>query len=219
MSQAFEHALSGQAIYTKRLLSVYDVSVLGISNRWIWKSSTTRVLALYDAHVSGNHLDVGVGTGYFLDHCRALGPMSRIALIDLNQNSLDFTARRIARYNPETYRRNVLEPIAIDAAPFDSVSMSYLLHCLPGTIDTKAVAFDHLAALMNPGAVIFGATLLQGGVPRSWLATRMMDVYNARGIFSNRDDDLAGLMRALVRRFRDVFVEVMGCAAMFSARV
>ena len=27
-------------------------------------------MALYQASVSGNHLDVGVGTGYFLDHVR-----------------------------------------------------------------------------------------------------------------------------------------------------
>ncbi|HEV8499882.1 MAG TPA: class I SAM-dependent methyltransferase [Gemmatimonadaceae bacterium] len=219
MSTFAEQVVAGQAVYSKRLLSVYDLTVLGFSNRLIWNSSTQRVLELYDAYVTGNHLDVGVGTGYFLDHCRTLPQAARIALVDLNQNSLDFTARRIFRYRPQTYRRNVLEPIVIDGPRFDSVSMSYLLHCLPGAIDSKAVAFDHLAPLMNPGAVLFGATLLHDGVPRTWLAKRMMDVYNKKGIFSNQRDNLAGLKRELQRRFRDVSLEVVGCAALFAGRI
>jgi hypothetical protein len=219
MSTFAEQVVAGQAVYSKRLLSVYDLTVLGFSNRLIWNSSTQRVLELYDAYVTGNHLDVGVGTGYFLDHCRTLPQAARIALVDLNQNSLDFTARRIFRYRPQTYRRNVLEPIVIDGPRFDSVSMSYLLHCLPGAIDSKAVAFDHLAPLMNPGAVLFGATLLHDGVPRTWLAKRMMDVYNKKGIFSNQHDNLAGLNAELQRRFRDVSLEVVGCAALFAGRI
>jgi hypothetical protein len=80
--------------------------------------------------------------------------------MDLNLNALDFAARRIARYKPETYVRNVLEPIPFDAMKFDSVGINYLLHCLPGSMDSKSAAFDHLKTVMNPGAVIFG--LLQG---------------------------------------------------------
>ena len=72
----------------------------------------------------------------------------------------------------------MLEPISIDAAGFDSVGINYLLHCLPGSFESKAVSLDHLKSLMKPGAIIFGSTLLQGGVARSWPAKRLMDVYN-----------------------------------------
>ena len=102
---------------------------------------------------------------------------------------------------------------------FDSVGINYLLHCVPGPIESKAVALDHLKILMNPNAVLFGSTLLQGGVTRNWLATRLMDTYNTKGIFSNRYDDLDGLKRALSQRLREVSVEVVGCAALFSGRV
>jgi hypothetical protein len=64
----------------------------------------------------------------------------------------------------------------------------------------------------------FGATLLQGGVRRSWVAKRLMAIYNKKGIFTNERDDLHGLKQALDARFRDVSVEVAGCAAIFSAR-
>ncbi|WP_437663388.1 hypothetical protein [Sorangium sp. So ce1182] len=46
-----------------------------------------------------------------------------------------------------------------------------------------------------------------------------MAIYNRDGVFSNEKDDLEGLKRALDQRFRDVSVEVVGCAALFSARL
>jgi SAM-dependent methyltransferase len=213
-----EQVAAGQAIYTRRLLRSYDVIVLGVSNRFIWRCPTRLLEAHYDRHVTANHLDVGVGSGYFLDHARFPSSAPRVALMDLNRSSLQFAAERIRRYHPEQYQRNVLEPISFDGRRFDSVGMSYLLHCLPGTIETKAVVFQHVKALMNPGGVLFGATLLQGGVRRSFVARRLMELYNRRGIFSNRDDSLAGLERAL-SDFREVSIEIHGCAALFSARV
>ncbi len=175
--------------------------------------------AHYEANATANHLDVGVGTGYFLDRCPFPSTTPRIALMDLNEDALRFAASRIARYRPETYRRNVLEPIPFDAESFDSVGINYALHCLPGSLRTKSAVLDHLRALMNPGAVIFGSTLLQGGVTRNWSARRLMDAYNARGIFSNRSDSLDMLQQALSERFREVSVEVVVCAALFSARL
>lgn len=64
-----ERAVAGQAVYTKRVLHVYDLFVLGFSNRFVWRCPTPALLAHYDRHVTANHLDVGVGTGYFLDRC------------------------------------------------------------------------------------------------------------------------------------------------------
>jgi SAM-dependent methyltransferase len=231
---SMEQVEAGQAVYSKGTLAVYDWVVLGISNRFIWKCPTPMLEAHYNKHLSANHLDVGVGTGYFLDRCRfatarddrsagnagsnCQPPTPRVALMDLNPEALAFAAQRIGRYRPETYRRNVLEPIAIEAQRFDSVGVNYLLHCLPGSIETKAVVFDHLRALMNPGAVLFGSTLLQGGVHRSGLARRLMAVYNKKGIFANQHDDLEGLERVLRSRFRDVSIQVIGCGALFSGR-
>ena len=209
--------MAGQAVYTRRTLAAYDVVVLGLSNRFIWRCPTMRLLEHYNRHVSGNHLDVGVGTGYFLARCRFPSSKPRIALMDLNQDSLDFAARRIAQFAPETYRRNVLEPIALEAEQFDSVSLNYLLHCLPGSMESKAVMFDHIRAVMRPSATIFGSTLLQAGGTHNWAARRLMTAYNERGIFSNRGDDLDSLRAQLERRFTHTTLSVVGSAALFSA--
>lgn len=213
-----QQVAAGQAIYTHRNLNIYDLVVHGLSNPWIWHCPTQRLVDHYNRHVTSSHLDVGVGTGYLLDKCRFPSPAPRVALMDLNRNTLDYASQRIARYRPETYLRNVLEPIPIEAERFDSIGLSYLLHCIPGTITSKAVAFDHLAPLLNPGGVIFGATLLQQGVERNTLARYLMSFYNRKGIFSNKQDSLAGLNQALEQRFNDVKVEVIGCAALFVAR-
>jgi hypothetical protein len=218
MNVTTEQVAAGQAVYTKRTLALYDFVVLGISNRFIWKVPTQRLEAHYNRHITANHLDVGVGTGYFLDRCRFPSNSPRIALLDLNSDALVFASHRIARYRPETHRSNVLEPILMSAEKFDSIGVNYLLHCIPGTIESKAAAFDHLKALMNPNAVLFGSTLLHNGVSRNWFAQRLMAAYNKKGIFSNQYDDLDGLKRELGRRFRDVSVEVVGCAALFSGR-
>ena len=218
MADMTERTDAGQAVYTMRTLGVYDFLVLGISNRFLWKCPTKNLVDLYSNHVSSNHLDVGVGTGYFLDRCRFPSETPDIVLMDPNPNTLEFTTERIGRYRPSTHLGSVLEPIPGDVGRFDSVGINYVLHCLPGTIESKAVAFDRLKEVMNHNAVIFGATLLQSGPSHGWMAQRLMAFYNKKGIFSNRSDSLEGLKRMLVQRFTDVSIEVVGCAAMFSGR-
>jgi len=219
MTVTEEQVEAGQAVYSKSMLVIYDWLVLQFSNRLIWKCPSKQILALYDRHVTANHLDVGVGTGYFLDHCRFLNVRTRLGLMDLNPNCLDAAARRVARYHPEVYRANVLDPIGLDIPRFDSISMTYLLHCLPGTIKTKSAVFRHLKPLLNQGGVMFGATLLSDGVHRSWAAKRLMAFYNSKGIFTNNQDDLQGLRAVLSEDFTAVSLEVVGGAALFSGRV
>jgi hypothetical protein len=176
-------------------------------------------LRFFDAHVSANHLDIGVGSGYFLDHCVFPTPQPRITLMDLNPMSLAYAARRIVRYRPDTFLGNVLEPLDPPTAGFDSISLNYLLHCLPGDMAAKAIVFDHIKPWMNAGGVCFGSTLLQGGVTRNWAAKLLMAHYNRHGVFSNRHDDVETLEAALRARFSRVEIEIVGCAALFYARL
>ena len=210
---------AGQAVYTRRMLLIYDIRVLLLSNRFVWKCPSSRLVAHYNQHLSANHLDVGVGSGYFLDCCCFPAPSPRLALMDMNHNSLAFTAKRVARYSPEVYQQNVLEPICHEMAPFDSVALNYLLHCLPGSIAEKAAVFDYLHAVMKPGATVFGSTILnEKGVP-NWAAVKLMRHYNRHGIFSNLTDTLEELERALEKRFKHVAIQTHGCVALFSGRV
>lgn len=210
---------AGQAVYTPGMLSVYDIVVLGISNSFIWKCPSSRIEEHYNANVSANHLEVGVGTGYFPDRCKYPTDRPRVGLMDLNPNTLEFASRRISRYRPETYVQNILEPIEHILEPFDSIGINYLFHCVPGSIAEKAVAFDHLKKLMKPGCKVFGSTILQGGVPRSWTAQKLMNLYNKKGIFANERDNLQDLQGSLSDRFENVTTQVVGCVALFAGQL
>ena len=216
MEPTKEQINAGQAVYTKRNLALYDLLVLRISNRYIWQCPSARIEEHYNQNLSNNHLDVGVGTGYFLDGCRFPSASPRIALIDLNHNTLEYVSKRISRYEPETYKQNILEPISEDIQQFDSVSINYLLHCLPGSLLDKALVFDNLKPLMNPGAVIFGSTILNSGITGNWAAKQLMNFYNKKEIFSNATDNLEDLRLVLERRLNNLSIETIGCAALFS---
>ena len=206
----------GQAVYQPWLLRNYDWFVLGFSNRLLWRCPTPRIRDLYARNLSARHLDVGVGTGYYLDRVAFPTAAPTITLLDLNPNCLAYAARRIARYRPATVEADILQPLPA-LGPFDSAGLTYVLHCLPGSIPEKAIVFDHIRPLLAPGARVFGATILQGDAPRSRAAQALMDFYNRKGVFSNARDTLAGLEQALGARFTDVRVTPVGAVALFEA--
>jgi len=207
---------AGAAIYSRQVLAIYDLSML-IFFKFVWQCPTIHVLELYNDNISSNHLDVGVGSGYYLDQCQFPSDNPNILLLDLNHNSLSAAARRISRYRPEMLQANALEPILLKNT-FDSVGLGSLLHCLPGTIKDKAVIFENLRPLMNPGGVIFGCTLINGGVSKHWFARQAMQRLNAKKIFCNLQDNADDLQEALSKRFFDSNVRIIGCMALFTAR-
>lgn len=209
---------AGQAAFTKPVLALYDQLVLGITCHWIWRCPTVRILDWYQQHLTDNHLDVGVGTGYFLNAVRFPTQAPRLALLDLNTHCLQHTRARLARYRPESYQANVLEPIELDIPKFDSIGLNYVLHCLPGSLPDKGIVFAHLAKHLTPRGRLFGATLLQGGVQRSLLAKGFMRLYNSRHIFSNRHDAVGNLIHALELHFDNVRIDIVGSVALFSGR-
>ena len=213
-----ERVQAGIVLYSRFILAIYDWCILGYNCRFLWECPTHYLLELYNQHVSANHLDIGVGTGYFMDKCKFPGTNIRLALMDLNANSLRAAGKRLVRYKPEVYQRNALEPFGINAPAFDSVGMMNLLHCLPGNLKTKTIVFEYAKAVMNPGAVIFGSTILYEGVKRNARATWVIKASNKMGFMANMNDSLEDLRESLQHSFSDSYVKVIGCEALFWAR-
>ncbi|MGH6866707.1 MAG: methyltransferase type 12 [Methyloceanibacter sp.] len=218
MEDPFEAAAVARAhaIYTPFLLSFYDLAVHGLSNPFAWECPTERLFALYRANLSANHLEAGVGTGLFLDRVGDAS-LERLVLLDINQHCLERAARRLARFRPSLRQANLLAPIEPALPAFKSVGLTYVLHCLPGSLREKLKAIDHLRPAMGEGAVLFGATILGRGMTPNWAARALLDAYNAKGVFNNRDDDLPSLSEGLRERFSEVKVETQGCVALFRA--
>ncbi len=198
------------------MLSVYDLLVHGLSNHLAWRCPTRRLIELYRANLSPNHLEAGVGTGFFLDRAGERS-FDRLVLLDINRNCLDRAARRLTRLGPSLRQANLLAPIKPRPEPFDSVGLTYVLHCLPGRMREKLKAVDHLSPLMGERAVLFGATILGRGIAPNAAARALLDVYNAKGVFNNRADDFETLSDGLKRRFGQVEIERQGCVALFRA--
>lgn len=209
----------GYAVYSKKSLAIYDALVLGLSNTFIWRCPSRYLIDLYARHVSADHLDIGVGTGYFLDKAAFPVATPRVTLLDPNMDCLEKAADRISRYAPRKVQADALVPWPETLGTFQSVGLNYVFHCLPGTMADKVVLLDHLLPHLSPGGTVFGSTILQGEAPRSWAARKLMSIYNAKGVFSNENDTLETLQGALEARFEDVQIELRGCVALFSARL
>src|SRR5580693_7442666 len=207
------------AVYTPLTLAFYDLVVLGLSNSFVWQCSSRVLLDFCNEHISDKHLDIGVGTGYFLDKCRFPSTAPQIALYDLNPHSLAKSAKRLRRYNPSCYIGNALQRVDINMSGFDSISLNYLLHCLPGNLASKSIVFEHVKPLLRDGGVVFGATILGEGVRHNPLAKQLMKIYNAKGFFSNLSDRQSDLEAGLQAHFDELTIHIAGCVALFSARL
>ncbi len=210
---------AGAAVYTKALLAVYDVAVLGIELPVVFRCSARRTLELYDANASDTHLDVGVGTGWFLDRCRFPVARPELHLADLNPNCLARTARRIRRYAPVAHVWNAFEPLPGPLPRFGSIGIANFLHCLPGSMLEKERVIQNLRPHLREGGVLFGATVLGRGVDSVGALYRATNrAYNRKAIFCNLEDDAAGLEAILARSFARPSVRVVGAMALFTAR-
>lgn len=185
-------------------------------NNLVFKCPTHRIVEFFNRHISNIHLDVGVGTGYFLDNCKIPGDDPIIHLMDLNKNSLQKTSRRLKRYRPVMHQWNILEPITIQLPKFTSVSISNILHCLPGTMNMKETVFINLKKFLAKNGTLFGLTILGKGVEAGLLYNMFNTFYNWRRIFTNYNDDAQSLEEILKNNFSHYTLEVVGSVALFS---
>jgi SAM-dependent methyltransferase len=216
MMQALETHPS-VAVYTPARLALYDLFILGLSCSLVWRCPKRHFFDLYDQHVGSPHLDIGVGTGYFLDRCRFPIEHPQITLLDPSEACLRKAARRLERYSPRVIKASALDPLELGADRFASVALNGVLHCLPATPEAKAAVFRNLKPFLEDDGVVFGSTILGSGVEHGRLARTALARYNREGFFTNLADDLGGLERALTHTFADQHIEVRGSFALFAA--
>ncbi|GAA2483439.1 class I SAM-dependent methyltransferase [Streptomyces gobitricini] len=210
-------AEAAAAVYTPAVLKLYDAAVLGAVCSLVWRCPRREMLSLYERNLSARHLEVGPGTGYFLDRSPAPVPEPRLTLLDLNPQVLATARRRLARYSPAVRCGNVLEPLELDGGPFSSVALNFVLHCLPCPATEKGAVFDHLLPHMAPGARVFGSTVLAHGVHHTPLSRHHLRTLARHGVLHAGDDSLELLRAALESRFDHCRIRTRGAVALFEA--
>ena len=207
----------GVRIYSPVLLSVYDFLIMKVLTPYVWRCPARHYTDLYRDLMSRNHADIGVGTGYCLDRCGYEPGEVRIGLFDLQKNCLAYTARRIARFEPETYQCDALRPIRSAADRFDSIALGGILHCIPGDLADKGVVFDSIQPLMHARTKVFGYTILNQGIAKTLLSRATYFILQKLKVINGLNDSASQLTRELKKRFRNFDVRVIGCVAIFTA--
>jgi SAM-dependent methyltransferase len=208
-------AYRGQSDYTRLLLDAYDPIVIGFVSWFVWHCPIDPLVEGYRQHIRDNHLDVGPGTGYFIDNS-GLPDGSRVTIVDPNTNVLRHTSRRLRRLEVTAVEADVLKPLPVHG-PFDSAALNLVIHCLPGPLSRKARGVANVAATLSPDGVLFGASVLGRSGQHSWLARRVLSAFNWRGAFDNLDDTEDGLREILGASFEHVELKTVGSVAIFSA--
>jgi SAM-dependent methyltransferase len=205
----------GQSGYTPFLLAIYDPFVIGFMARVVWRCPIPPVVERYRRHLGGRHLDVGPGTGYFIE--KAAPPDgTEVTLLDPNPNVLTRSWRRLATMHPVTVEADVMKPLPVDG-PFDSAALSFVLHCLRGPMSHKASAIRNIADVLASDGVLFGATVLGIRERHTPQARAVLRAFNREGSFDNLGDTVEGLRRILEESFRTVEIDLLGSTAHFTA--
>jgi ubiquinone/menaquinone biosynthesis C-methylase UbiE len=202
--------------YNRFMLTIYDPWVLGFMSRAVWRVPIAPYVERYRRNLGRRHLDVGPGTGYFLEKA-APSEGTEITLLDPNPNVLVRCSRRLEKMHPTTVQGSVMKPLPVQGS-FDSAALSFVIHCLRGPMDNKATAIRNIAAVLEPGGVLFGGTVLGLEEHHTPQARLFLKGANKIGDFDNLGDTGDGLRRILEESFETVEVEVGGSAATFSAR-
>lgn len=209
----------GAKVYTPLSLRLYDWWVLNLSNRYAWRCKTEPILLEhFQQHIGVRHLDVGVGTGYYL--AKSLHKTRYITLLDLNPNSLKSAENRVGSERiAECIEHDVFIPLPERLeGNYDSVSMFYLLHCLPGDMVVKSAIIGNVASTLKVSGTLYGATILGKGVEHNTFGRKLMSIYNKKEIFCNNLDSLDSLHEALSGHFKQVSVKLHGTVALFAAK-
>ena len=208
-------AYAGQREYSPQFLKIYDPVILGFFTRVVWRCPTIRLVEPYRRFVGHRHLDVGPGTGYFLERA-GLPEHSPVTLLDPNAHVLEHASQRLRRLDITTVEADVCKPLPVDG-PFDSAALAGVLHCLPGPLSRKARAVANVAAVLAPTGVLFGSSIVGTSGSQTWLSRRALDVLNRRGTFDNLGDTQEGLSEILRASFDQVELETVGSMAIFAA--
>ena len=210
-----DEVAAGAAIYSNFVLSVYDIEVLMFELPVIFKCPLKSMRNYYASHLSDNHLEVGVGTGYFPSKALPKLVNPTIHLMDLNSNSLEKTTHRLRKYSPISHLHNVFDPIPGNLPLFKSIAAFNFFHCLPGTMLEKEVVITNLKQHLQKGGVFYGATVLGEGLKVGKLFEKTNAFYNKKGIFTNLKDNRKDLEYILMNNFSHFSVEIIGGLAFF----
>lgn len=165
-------------------LNSYDLLVNKINCRYIWKCSEKNIHKLYSKNLKENHLEIGPGTGYFLNKYK----FKNLHLMDINSSILEKSKKNLYPNcdNINIYQHNIFQknnPIEIEN--IQSIGINYVLHCVPGEL---SFSFNNLIKNLNQNNLnIFGSTVIpENNIDLANLELQFLNYFE---IFNNKKHD------------------------------
>lgn len=204
--------------YNQLMLELYDFLILRLSSTVVWRCPTPYLVLVYSHHLSRRHLELGVGTGYLLQHGVFPSHTVDLLLLDCNPRVLRHALRRLVRYQPKAVVLDLMQPEWPDLPKQQSIGLNYVWHGLQGTPEQRAALFGRLAQLLTSDGVLFGATVRGVHPQMSRLARSASQRWLAGGLFNNQGDTPELLTDYLSRYFAEVSVWLRGEVIVFVAK-
>ena len=203
--------------YTWSWLVHYEIWVLLIVNTFAWGCSTARyLLPLFRDNVGRKHLELGVGTGYYLVNGN-IPASTRLTLVDKDPRALNTAVERMKRQDVTTFVADILDPLPVDDK-FDSISMYYIIDSLRASVQEKCNLLGRLRHHLAADGVLHGATILGKGVrDDNSFARFIRNGCTKKGIFRNQDDNAFDFEKVLRDNFKMVETRVVGTVFLFRA--
>ncbi|GAA3747664.1 class I SAM-dependent methyltransferase [Salinactinospora qingdaonensis] len=202
----------------------YTPQVIWWRHPRVWGVPNPVLHTLLAAHAGQEHLEVGVGNGYFPSRLPAWSPVRTLHLMDVNPACLAIASHTLRRrFTLHSHHHSALTPwenLADDSV--DSINSYMTLHAIERTgIGDLEPLVAEAHRVTKPGGCFFGATIVPkgAGVHLKPSAARLIEQYNAAGVFSNANDSVEDLHDLLEGHFAHVTTRAFGCVAVWEAVV
>jgi len=221
---------AGARYYGAVTLPLYDAAVLKTVVPYAWNCPLATEQALYDSCVSQsrNHLDVGVASGYFLQHAawnkKDDERKPALTLMDLNPKATKYAAHRLQKTGHfssiQEITGDALKPFPVPInETFDSIGLFHLLHCIPGDLPTKSAVLKNAGNGLSKDGVVFGANVTPMDCEQqNMFAKGVLALSHSLGALNNQQDSHADMEKVLDTLFYDYKVERIGCMSLWQAR-
>ena len=197
----------------------YDRFVNQINCEKVWKCSQKHIIDNYRANIDCNHLEIGPGTGYFLKKQNLNIDFNNLTLVDVNSKILHYSKNNLQSEcsNIEILSHDLFASQIPREVEFNSVGINYVLHCVPGNLQTK---LDKLISNLGDNKYnLFGASVICDPLHMNVIAEYELMFLNAFGIFNNNNDTYQELNEYLNNTNLNFSLKKQGYVAIFNIQV
>ena len=200
-------------------IQIYDKLVNEINCEKVWGCSKKYIINNYNKNIDINHLEIGPGTGYFLKKQNLDVDLNKLTLVDINSKILNYSKNNLQLdySNIDVLSHNLFSCKIPSNVTFNSVGINYVLHCVPGNLQTK---LDKLICnLGNNKYNLFGASVICDPININLIAEYELEFLNMFGIFNNNYDTYEELNEYLINRKLNFSLKREGYVAIFNIKI